>query len=99
MKHPRASGRFRDRRRSPRGQVDARGYDQRKARAAILRQPRGAAEQRRIGRFRSQGRLLHHERRRGRPDRHRSRGLGMWGTICGFLSLDHDTNTVRGLTY
>ena len=26
-------------------------------------------------------------------------GLGMWGTIYGFLSLDRDAVTVRGLTY
>jgi Na+-transporting NADH:ubiquinone oxidoreductase subunit C len=26
-------------------------------------------------------------------------GLGMWGTIYGFLSLDRDAITVRGLTY
>jgi Na+-transporting NADH:ubiquinone oxidoreductase subunit C len=26
-------------------------------------------------------------------------GLGMWGTIYGFLALDRDGNTVRGLTY
>jgi Na+-transporting NADH:ubiquinone oxidoreductase subunit C len=26
-------------------------------------------------------------------------GLGMWGTIYGFLSLAPDGNTVRGLTY
>lgn len=26
-------------------------------------------------------------------------GLGMWGTIYGFMSLDRDTRTVRGLTY
>lgn len=26
-------------------------------------------------------------------------GLGMWGTMYGFLALDRDANTVRGLTY
>lgn len=26
-------------------------------------------------------------------------GLGMWGTMYGFLSLDRDTKTIRGLTY
>lgn len=26
-------------------------------------------------------------------------GLGMWGTIYGFLALDSDGNTIRGLTY
>ncbi|MCX8113727.1 MAG: FMN-binding protein, partial [Burkholderiaceae bacterium] len=26
-------------------------------------------------------------------------GLGMWGTIYGFVALDRDANTVRGLTY
>jgi Na+-transporting NADH:ubiquinone oxidoreductase subunit C len=26
-------------------------------------------------------------------------GLGMWGTIYGFLALERDGNTVRGLTY
>jgi Na+-transporting NADH:ubiquinone oxidoreductase subunit C len=26
-------------------------------------------------------------------------GMGMWGTLYGFLSLDRDGNTVRGLTF
>jgi Na+-transporting NADH:ubiquinone oxidoreductase subunit C len=26
-------------------------------------------------------------------------GLGMWGTVYGFLALDRDGNTIRGLTY
>ena len=26
-------------------------------------------------------------------------GMGMWGTVYGFLSLDRDGNTVRGLTF
>jgi len=26
-------------------------------------------------------------------------GLGLWGTLYGFLALDADTNTVRGITY
>jgi len=26
-------------------------------------------------------------------------GLGMWGTIYGFVSLDRDGNTIRGLTF
>ena len=26
-------------------------------------------------------------------------GVGMWGTLYGFLALDRDGNTVRGLTY
>jgi Na+-transporting NADH:ubiquinone oxidoreductase subunit C len=26
-------------------------------------------------------------------------GLGMWGTIYGFVAIDRDGNTVRGLTY
>ena len=26
-------------------------------------------------------------------------GMGMWGTMYGFLALDRDGNTVRGLTF
>lgn len=26
-------------------------------------------------------------------------GLGLWGTLYGFLALDHDASTVRGITY
>ena len=26
-------------------------------------------------------------------------GLGLWGTLYGFLALDADTTTVRGITY
>jgi len=26
-------------------------------------------------------------------------GLGMWGTMYGFLAIDNDANTVRGLTF
>jgi Na+-transporting NADH:ubiquinone oxidoreductase subunit C len=26
-------------------------------------------------------------------------GMGMWGTVYGFLALDRDGNTVRGLTF
>ena len=26
-------------------------------------------------------------------------GMGMWGTVYGFLAMDRDGNTVRGLTF
>ena len=26
-------------------------------------------------------------------------GVGMWGTLYGFIAIDRDGNTIRGLTY
>jgi Na(+)-translocating NADH:ubiquinone oxidoreductase C subunit len=85
----------------PRPSIDARRYDQRAARndpATSREAPPNDAGIRRLPKLR--GRLLRHE---GRPPVDQIviavEGLGMWGTIYGFLALDPDGNTVRGLTY
>lgn len=84
----------------PADRVDARSYDQRAARndpnASRVAPPNSAG----IGRIPNHG-VVYFVLKDGRVDQLviAVEGLGMWGTIYGFLSLDRDTNTVRGLTY
>jgi Na+-transporting NADH:ubiquinone oxidoreductase subunit C len=84
----------------PEGQMDARGYDQRKARndpgASRVAPPNAAG----IGRMPKYG-VAYFVTKDDQVDQViiAVEGLGMWGTIYGFLSLDRDANTVRGLTY
>jgi len=84
----------------PEGKVDARGYDQRRARSdpgASRVAPANAAG---IGRMPNLG-IVYFVMKDGKPEQVviAVEGLGMWGTIYGFLALDTDGNTVRGLTY
>lgn len=84
----------------PEGQMDARGYEQRKARndpAASRVAPPNAAG---IGRMPKYG-VAYFVMKDDEVEQViiAVEGLGMWGTIYGFLSLDRDANTVRGLTY
>ena len=84
----------------PEDKVDARGYDQRKARgdpvASRVAPPNNAG----IGRLPNLG-VVYFIMKGDIVDQVviLVEGLGMWGTIYGFLSLDRDTTTVRGLTY
>ena len=84
----------------PEDKVDARGYDQRKARndpgASRVAPPNNAG----IGRIPNQG-IVYFIMKDDTVDQIviAVEGLGMWGTIYGFLSLAPDGNTVRGLTY
>lgn len=84
----------------PEDKVDARGYDQRKARGdpatSRVAPPNNAG----IGRLPNLG-VVYFIMKGDAVDQVviAVEGLGMWGTIYGFLSLDRDTNTVRGLTY
>lgn len=84
----------------PEGQMDARGYDQRRARndpgASRVAPPNAAG----IGRMPKYG-VAYFVMKDDEVDQViiAVEGLGMWGTIYGFLSLDRDANTVRGLTY
>jgi Na+-transporting NADH:ubiquinone oxidoreductase subunit C len=84
----------------PEGKVDARGFDQRRARsdpaASRVAPPNNAG----IGRLPNLG-LVYFVMKDGKPEQVviPVEGLGMWGTIYGFLALDRDGNTVRGLTY
>ena len=84
----------------PEGQMDARRYDQRKARndpgASRVAPPNVAG----IGRMPKYG-VVYFVTKEDKVDQIiiAVEGLGMWGTIYGFLSLGQDANTVRGLTY
>jgi Na+-transporting NADH:ubiquinone oxidoreductase subunit C len=84
----------------PEDKVDARGYDQRKARndpgASRVAPPNNAG----IGRIPNYG-IVYFIMKGDQVDQLviAVEGLGMWGTIYGFLSLAPDGNTVRGLTY
>jgi Na+-transporting NADH:ubiquinone oxidoreductase subunit C len=84
----------------PEDKVDARGFDQRKARndpaASRVAPPNNAG----IGRIPNHG-VVHFIMKDDAVDQVviAVEGLGMWGTIYGFLSLAPDGNTVRGLTY
>jgi Na+-transporting NADH:ubiquinone oxidoreductase subunit C len=84
----------------PADKIDARSYDQRKARndpgASRVAPPNNAG----IGRLPNYG-IVYFIMKDGAVDQIviAVEGLGMWGTIYGFLSLAPDGNTVRGLTY
>lgn len=84
----------------PEGRIDARGYDQRKARndpsMSRVAPPNNAG----ISRLPNYG-IVYFITKDGAVDQLviAVEGLGMWGTIYGFVSLDRDANTVRGLTY
>jgi Na+-transporting NADH:ubiquinone oxidoreductase subunit C len=84
----------------PEDKMDARGYDQRKARGdpatSRVAPPNNAG----IGRLPNLG-VVYFIMKGDAVDQIviAVEGLGMWGTIYGFLSLDRDTTTVRGLTY
>ena len=84
----------------PEDKIDARNYDQRKARndptASRVAPPNNAG----IGRVPTYG-IVYFVIKDGKVDQSviAVEGLGMWGTIYGFLSLAPDGNTIRGLTY
>lgn len=87
----------------PRDRLDPRTYDQRKARNDPA-QSRPAPENRAgIARVPNYA-VIYLVRARDRKDEVEQmvlavEGLGMWGTIYGFVALDRDAVTVRGLTY
>lgn len=84
----------------PEDRIDARRYDQRRARndpqASRVAPPNNAG----IGRMPNYGVVYFVMKGDGVEQLIIAvEGLGMWGTIYGFLSLAPDANTVRGLTY
>jgi Na+-transporting NADH:ubiquinone oxidoreductase subunit C len=84
----------------PQGKIDERSYDQRKARsdpAASRPAPPNTAG---IGRLPNYG-LVYFVMKGDKVDQVviPIEGLGMWGTMYGFLALAADGNTVRGLTF
>jgi Na+-transporting NADH:ubiquinone oxidoreductase subunit C len=84
----------------PADRVYARSYDQRRARSDPA-QSRPAPDNRAgIARMPNYG-LVYLVTREGKVEQVvlAVEGLGMWGTIYGFVAIDRDGNTVRGLTY
>ena len=85
----------------PEDKFDAKGYDQRKARNDPL-QSRGApANDAQVARLPNYATVYHVRSADQRVEQLvlPIEGMGMWGTVYGFLSLDRDGNTVRGLTF
>lgn len=84
----------------PEGKMIERDYDQRKARNDPGLSRVAPANSAGIGRIPNYG-LVYFIMRDERVEQIviAVEGLGMWGTIYGFVALGPDANTVRGLTY
>jgi Na+-transporting NADH:ubiquinone oxidoreductase subunit C len=84
----------------PENRIDARNYDQRKARNDPGASRVAPANNAGIGRMPNYG-IAYFIMKDDAVEQIviAVEGLGMWGTIYGFLSLAPDGNTVRGLTY
>jgi Na+-transporting NADH:ubiquinone oxidoreductase subunit C len=80
--------------------IDARGYDQRKARNDPATSRSAPPNNAGIGRLPNYG-IVYFVMKDQKVEQLviAVEGLGMWGTIYGFVSLAPDGNTVRGLTY
>lgn len=79
---------------------NARDYDQRAARNDPAASHAAPANDAGLKRMPNRG-IVYFVMRDGRVDQLviSVEGLGMWGTIYGFVALDRDANTVRGITY
>ncbi|MBL0141528.1 MAG: Na(+)-translocating NADH-quinone reductase subunit C [Betaproteobacteria bacterium] len=84
----------------PEGRMDARAYDQRGARNEPGQSRAAPANTAGVGRLPRYG-VAYFVMKGDRAEQVviAIEGLGMWGTVYGFLSLDRDTLAVRGLTY
>jgi Na+-transporting NADH:ubiquinone oxidoreductase subunit C len=87
----------------PEGRGAARDYDQRRARGDPQLSRAAPPNNAGIGRVPNHG-VVYFVRKGPGDDAIDQivipvEGLGMWGTMYGFLALDRDGNTVRGLTY
>ncbi len=84
----------------PEGEVDARNYDQRRARNDPATSRLAPANDAGVRRLPNRG-VVYFVMKDDQVDQVviGVEGLGMWGTVYGFLSLGRDANTVRGLTY
>jgi Na+-transporting NADH:ubiquinone oxidoreductase subunit C len=85
----------------PENQFDAKGYDQRKARNDPALSHAAAPNAAQVARLPKYGTVYQVT---GADQRVEQlvlpiEGMGMWGTVYGFLALDRDGNTVRGLTF
>lgn len=84
----------------PEGERNARDYDQRASRSDPAASRAAPANDAGIKRMPNRG-IVYFVTKDGKVDQLviPVEGLGMWGTIYGFLALDKDANTVRGITY
>lgn len=85
----------------PPGKIDEQNYDQRRARndpASSRDAPPNAAQIRRIPNLASVY-LVTRAAERAEQIVLPVEGVAMWGTVYGFIALDRDGNTVRGLTF
>lgn len=84
----------------PQDRIDARGYDQRDARNDPATSSAAAANKAGVRRLPEYG-VVYFIMKGEQVDQVviPVEGLGMWGTMYGFLSLAPDASTVRGLTY
>jgi Na+-transporting NADH:ubiquinone oxidoreductase subunit C len=87
--------------RVPEDQFDTAGFDQRKARNDPAQSRAVAANDAQVARVPLRGLVYEVVGADGRPEQLvlPIEGMGMWGTVYGFLSIDRDGNTVRGLTF
>lgn len=85
----------------PEDKFDAKGYDQRKARNDPALSRAAPANDAQIARLPNVGTVYQVQGPGQRVEQLvlPIEGMGMWGTVYGFLSLDRDGNTVRGLTF
>lgn len=84
----------------PEDRADARGFDQRAARNDPATSGAAPANAAGIRRLPEHG-VVYFVMKDGKLDQLviPVEGLGMWGTVYGFLALAPDANTIRGLTY
>jgi Na+-transporting NADH:ubiquinone oxidoreductase subunit C len=87
--------------RVPEDQFDAAGFDQRKARNDPAQSRALPANDAQVARVPLRGLIYEVVGADGQPEQLvlPIEGMGMWGTVYGFLSIDRDGNTVRGLTF
>jgi Na+-transporting NADH:ubiquinone oxidoreductase subunit C len=80
---------------------DAKGYDQRKARSDPALSRAVAANDAQVARVPRLGTVYQVMAADGAVEQVvlPIEGMGMWGTVYGFMALDRDGNTVRGLTF
>ena len=84
----------------PADRMDARAYDQRAARSDPATSRTAPANNAGVGRMPKYG-VAYFVMKGERAEKVviSMEGLAMWGTVYGFLALDRDGNTIRGLTY
>ncbi len=85
----------------PEGRFDAANYDQRKARNDPLLSRAVAPNDAQVARLPKIGTVYQVTGADGKVEQLvlPIEGMGMWGTLYGFLAMDRDANTVRGLTF